>query len=174
MVKKYFLKTILVILIGAVIFFGYRYFFPNPEKQIKNRLAELAQAASFSSDPSQKTGQIASGLFADRVANYFALDANLIFYDLEDKNHSLTGREAVRRSAFSLRSQFSSAKFELLDPKVIKLDADTSQISVTLKFTLKDMARAAEVSAQELLVELIKIDDHWLVAKIETVPVIKR
>ena len=159
-------------------FFLYRYFFPSAERQIIRRLDNLATDVSFSNVSGSQSNQITAGLFADRVADYFTDDVTLLLEDIDGYSKSLTSQEGVRLSLFTVRSRLDSLAVTFLDPQVRVESSESSgrsgQVSVTVRIAWEEAGRKSNLSARELSLSLVKLDNQWLISHLETVAVIRR
>ena len=98
--------SIRVVLVGALIalgIWGWGVFFPSPEKVIRKRLGELAQAASFS----PKEGLIAKAWNASVLGEYFTPDVQ-VTVDVPGTQHTLSGRDELLQAAVGARSAVGS------------------------------------------------------------------
>ncbi len=177
MVNKKIVQIILLLAVIVAVLFFYRYLFPSAERQIIRRLDNLAAAVSFptASGTQPRPSQIASGLFAKRVADYFTNDAILVLEDVGGYSKSLTGQEEIRSSLFAVRSQLNSLTVSIFDPQVkVESSGQSGQVSATARAVWKEVDQESNLSARELSFSLVKLDGQWFISHLETVSVIRR
>jgi hypothetical protein len=157
--------SIRIILVAALIVLGvwcWSVFFPSPEKMIRERLGELAQAASFSSNE----GLVAKAWNASVLGEFFTLDVQ-VTVEVPGEQHTLRGRDELLQAAVGARSQVSSLSIEFPDIKVaVAPDKNSAIVHLTARGKVSGQRDAY---LQELKVRMIKIKRDWLIDQIETV-----
>jgi hypothetical protein len=154
------------VLVAALIIlgiWGWRTFFPSPELIIRKRLIELAALACISPNEAMLTKLSKS----QKLASYFATDAE-IEIDLPGKfPQSLTGRNDIMRGAASARNFVSSLKVEFLDITVKMASDGHSGIA---HFTVKaDVPGEATPQVEELQADFKEIEHAWLIQRVTNV-----
>ena len=127
--KNWLIRIILVGLLLALGFWGWRTFFPSPETVIRQRLGEMAKAASFS--PNE--GPLAQALNASVLANFFTPDVQ-VTVEVYRLQHTFTGREELLQAAVGARSAAGSLTIEFPDIKVtVAPDRHSAVVNLTAK-----------------------------------------
>jgi len=160
--KRWLSRIILVGLIVALGFWGWRVFFPSPEKVIRQRLGELAKTVSYSSNE----GNLAKVWNASRLADFFTPDVE-VSVEVYDAQHTISGRDELVRQAVGARSAANSLTVEFPDIKVVVAPDKTSAV---VNLTAKGRAAGQrDFYLQELRLRLTKIKRDWLINQVETV-----
>lgn len=160
---KTIFRLILLTAIAALGFWLWTILFPSPEKIIRQRLTDLARAATFGAQDSA----IARGLKAQRLATFFSTDAQLIFDAPGMGQHTLSGREEIRENATAAFQSIPLLRVEFLDTN-IRLDAGRrdAEVALTAKVTSGD---TKDFGVQEMRFLFKKIDGQWFIVRAETV-----
>ncbi|MEI6781826.1 MAG: hypothetical protein WCQ21_12995 [Verrucomicrobiota bacterium] len=157
--------SIRVVLVGALIalgIWGWGVFFPSPEKVIRKRLGELAQAASFS----PKEGLIAKAWNASVLGEYFTPDVQ-VTVDVPGTQHTLSGRDELLQAAVGARSAVGSLSLEFPDIKIVVApDQNSAVVNLTAK---GKVGGQRDFYLQELRLRMTKIKRDWLIDQIQTV-----
>ncbi len=137
---------------------------PSPEEAIRRQLAKLAKSVSFNA----QEGFIDRAMAAQEVAGFFAPD---VFMNIEapvNFPEQIT-RTEIAEQVFFLRShhEVRSFKFKILDP-VITLGADKQGAIVELTVHAETEGER-HLLVQEMRVTMRKIDDVWLIYRMDTV-----
>jgi len=142
---------------------GWGALFPSPEHIIRKRLTELAELASIA--PNE--GLLTKLAKAQKLASYFASDAD-IEIDLPGKfPQSLSGRNDIMHAAASTRNYVSSLKVQFLDLSV-KTAGDAE--SAIAHFTVKaDVPGESTPQVEELQADFKKIEHDWLIQRVTNV-----
>jgi hypothetical protein len=160
--KTWSFRIILVGLLIALGFWGWRVFFPNPEKVIRKRLGELAKAASFL--PNE--GDVAKVWNASLLADFFTPDVQ-VTVELYGIQHAASGRDELIRLAVGARSRASSLTIEFPDIKVtVAPDGNTAVVNLTAK---GKVSGERDFYLQELRLRMTKIKRNWLINQVESV-----
>lgn len=156
-------RLILLTALAALGFWLWTVFFPSPEKVIRRQLAELARTATFGAQDSA----IARGLKAQRLANFFSADAQLIFDAPGVGQRTLAGREEIKETAAAGFHSTPSLGVEFLDVS-IRLDdrRRAAEVSCTAKIRSGD---TKDFGVQEMRFHFGKIEGKWLIVRVETV-----
>ncbi len=152
--------------IAAAGLWGWRAWFPSPEKAIRQRLGELARTASFG----RNEGALARMLNCDKLAGFFADDAEV---KLELGNHveKLSGREKLRDAAMSARLAFASLKVDFHDMNIV-VGADRQSAEVDLTAVGK-VPGEQDPQVCELKFLLKRIGGDWMIRRVETVKTLR-
>jgi hypothetical protein len=160
--KKWLSRVILLGVLVALGFWGWRVFFPSPEKVIRKRLVELAKSASFSPNESLLT----KGWNVTVLGEFFTPDVE-VTVDVPGTQHTITGRSELLEAAVGARSAVSSLRIDLPDIKVTLAPDKTSAI-VNLTARGK-VAGQRDYYLQELRMRMTKIKRDWLINQVQTV-----
>ncbi|MCX6896274.1 MAG: nuclear transport factor 2 family protein [Verrucomicrobia bacterium] len=156
-------RLVLLAALTALGFWLWTVFFPSPEKVIHQRLTELTATATFGT----KDSAIARGLKAQRLANLFSADAQLIFDAPGVGQRILTGREEIRETAAAGFQSMPSLAAEFLDVSIrVAVDRRAAEVSCTAKIRSGDNK---DFGVQEMKFVFKKIEGKWLIARVETV-----
>ncbi|SPE57262.1 conserved exported hypothetical protein [Verrucomicrobia bacterium] len=151
------------ILVGMALWFSWGWLFPSPERLIRKRLAELAQAASFA--PNE--GPLAKAWNAQKMGDFFTPDVVINVDAPGYAPQTLAGREAVVQAAAGARSTLTGLSVEFPDI-VVALGPDKQ--SATVDLTAKASVHGErDRYVQELKVLFKKTDGHWLIRRVEPV-----
>ena len=161
--KKWIVRIMLLTVLVAVGIWVWGILFPNPERQIRKRLAEVALAASFS--PREAP---AAQAFNSQKLTTFCTDDIVIIVDLPGgSHHTLNGRDELFQGAIAARSLASGLKVEFLDVNVtVAPDRQSAIADLTAKGSVPG---EREILAQELKITLKKIGRSWFIQRIETI-----
>jgi len=160
--KNWLFRVILVAALVALGIWGWRVFFPNPEKIIRKRLGELAKAASFS--PNE--GDVAKFWNVSLLADFFTPDVQ-VKLEVPGSWHTISGRDELLRAAVGVRSAVSSLTIEFPDIKVtVAPDRTSAVVNLTAKGKVPG---ERDFYLQELRMRLTKVKRDWLIHQVETV-----
>ena len=163
--KKWLARGIVVGVLAALGFWGWRVFFPSPEEMIRKRLGEVAKAASSSS----KEGLLAKALNASALGEFFTLDVQITI-DVPGTQHAINGRDELMQAVVGARSQGGSLSIEFPDIKVaVSPDGNSAVVNLTAK---AKVSRPQETYFQELRVRMTRVKRDWLINQVETVKTI--
>lgn len=157
-----------VILLAALLGGGvwvWMYFHPSPEVAIRRRLADVAQAVSFSG----REGMVARAANSQKLAGFFGREVTLMIDLPELATREAISREDIAQLALMLRSSpyFSSLKVQCLDP-VVTLGADRKSAIVELTLHAETAGDKYRV-VQEMKFTMKEVDGEWLVMRVDTV-----
>ncbi|HOC56564.1 MAG TPA: hypothetical protein PKI20_13160 [Verrucomicrobiota bacterium] len=163
--KEWAIRIMLLAALAAVGFWAWRTLYPNPERIIKKRLAEMAQTASFSSNQ----GLAAQAWAASSLAEYFALDVEITL-NVPGAQRTFSGRDEVMQVAVTARRICRSLSIRFPDIKVtLSPDKTSAEVSVTGEADVTYASGGKEFHLQELRLRLIKVEREWLIKQVETV-----
>lgn len=140
-----------------------RLLFPSPEHVIRQRLGELARTASI--QPNE--GALVKLAKAQKVASFFAADAE-IDLDLPGRSlQTLNGRNDIMQAAASARNALSTLKVQFLD---LSIQIDGDQQSGSAHFTVKaDVPGESSPQVEELQASFKRIEHDWLIQRVTNV-----
>lgn len=160
-------KSIRFIALAALIalsIWGWRTFFPSPERVIKSRLLNLAETVSFSAND----GNISKIYKADKVGDFFSMDVEVTF-DVRGYAMSRTfnGKTEIKQAVLGAQQNVQGLKVEFLDINVtVDPDGENAVANLTAQATVSGQR---DFQIQELNFTLKKIEGKWVITKIETV-----
>lgn len=137
--------------------------FPGPEKVIRQRLAELARTASFSSGESD----LARLGAAQKLAGFFSTNVEVYINVPGRVQHTFVGRDEIKQAAFGVRSTLSGLKVTFPD---INVTVAPDRLSAVADLTVEaHVAGEHDAIVQEIKFTFQKTVDGWLIARVETV-----
>jgi hypothetical protein len=156
-------NAVVVVLLGAFVFWGWTRFFPSEKRVIEKRLHEAAELASFKPGENPLTGMFK----VERFAGYFAPQVQINFSGAAPGIREFQGRDEVMQAALGARSQLEGMKVEFLDVTVqLGPGADAAVATLTAKANFHGNR---ELMVQEFKVSLEKIESKWLINRVEAV-----
>lgn len=160
--KEWFIRIALVAALIALGLWGWRVFFPGPERVIRKRISELAKAASFS--PNE--GALAKAYNATALADLFTPDVEITL-EVYNSQRSISGRDQIMQAAMAARSRVSSLTVEFPD---VKVNVAPDGASAVVLLTARGYVPGERDSyLQELRLRLIKVKRDWLINQVQTV-----
>lgn len=160
---KIVVRLVLLLVLVGLGYWLYTFFFPGPEKVIRQRLAKLAQAASIRPDQ----GLLSRGAAIQELAGYFDSEIEIPVNWRGGSQHSLAGRDEIIETAKLAHARFKHLKIEFLDLNVtLAPDKQSATVHLTAKVTSSDQS---DFQVQELKFHLRKANGDWLIFKIETI-----
>ena len=160
--KERFTRIILLAMLGALGYWGWTLFYPNPEKEIRKQLNALAQEASFA--PHQ--GLVAQAWNATVLGSFFTPDVQVTI-SVPGTEHTLNGRDDLLQAALAVRQVRRSLKVDFPDIKVILAPGkEAAVVNLTARGKVAD---EKDYYLQELRLRLIKVKRDWLINEIVTV-----
>lgn len=160
-------KSIRFIALAALIalgVWGWRVFFPSPERLIKSRLLDLAETVSFTGSE----GNFSKIYKADRVGNFFSQDVEVTI-DVRGYavSHTINGKTEIKQALLGAHQRVKGVKVEFLDINVtVQPDKENATANLTAQATITG---ERDFHIQELNLTLKKVEGKWLITKIETV-----
>ena len=137
--------------------------FPSPEKVIRQRLATVAQRASFSPNESA----LARLADAESLAGYFSTNVEINLDVPGRVQHTILGRDEITQTAVAARSTSSSLSVKFLDMNVtIGPDKQSAVADFTVEASIAD---EQDLIVQEMKFTLQKISGQWLITRVETI-----
>jgi hypothetical protein len=161
--KKWVIRIVFLAVLMAVGIWVWGILFPNPERAIRLRLAEVAQAASFSG----KEAPAAQAMNSQRLTTFCTADIEIVVDFPGRGQHSVSGHDELFQGAMGARSLVSALKVEFLDVTVnLAPDRQSAVANLTAK---GNVPGEKDLLVQELKVKLKKIGRQWYIQRLETV-----
>jgi len=136
---------------------------PSPERLIRRQLEGVARAASFGPDQ----GYLAKMAGAQRLPDFFSTNVEVQIDIPGHHGHRLAGREEIQQAALASRASVQSMTVTFPDVTVIvNADQESAVADLTLQARVSG---EQETVVQEMKATLRKINDQWLIVKVETV-----
>lgn len=155
--------ALVAIVLAASLGWGWRHFFPNPEKVIRDRLAAIAQRTSFrgSEEPMARLMNV------NQLVEFFSEEVRISVAIEGYPERSLDGRSGLQQAAMAARSVLSGLEVDFVDVGVeVGADRQTATANMTLKARVPG---EKDLTVQELKMTLRKVKGAWLVDGVETV-----
>lgn len=155
-----------LIAVALVVWLGCK-FFPSNEKQIRNRLQELAETVSLK--PSD--GNIARLMKSQKLASFFAPEIVLQveFEAWERETSSVTKPSDLSEHYLLMTTRFG---VKLLDLRIVdvlpKIGPDKQSASV-LASAIVRVNEQREPIAQELKIDWEKVNRRWVIKRLEAI-----
>jgi hypothetical protein len=144
-------------------FWAWRAFFPNPERAVRNQVAALAKAASFSGGD----GNFAKLAYVQRLGNFFAPEVEIEVELSAGQTVRVSGRDEILERAGALRLGVAWAKVQFLDVSVsVAPDHLSAVADVAAKASVPE---DKDMMVQELKFTFKKLDGKWLIVRVEAV-----
>lgn len=136
---------------------------PNPDRVIRKRLAQVAQAASFAPGSSYLSNLAG----AQRLADFFATNVEVRIDVPGHETQRLSSREELFQTDLGARAAVKSLSVSIPDVTlIIQPDKKSAIADLTLEAKI---AGDSDMMIQELKLTLKKIDGTWLITRVETV-----
>src|SRR2546425_653894 len=159
--RKWVLRLFLVAVLFGVGIWVWRVFFPSPERAIRERLAEVAQLASFSSNESP----LAKAANAQKLTTFCTPEVEIVVDVPGHFQRTVSGYEELFQAALGARSALSSLQIQFLDLNIpLEPDKQTAMVNLTAKGQVP-----SDLLIQELKFTLKKHGRNWLIHKVQTV-----
>lgn len=160
--KRVFQGILLAVVIAAAVF-TWRYFFPGPETQIRRKMAQLEELASFSGTE----GNLELLGTARKLGEMFADDARVQLDVQGGPKRSLQGRENIIEAALGALHMSGGMTVEFLD---ITVTLDANRREATVEATGEAVPKGTDdLWIQDLRFRFIQTDEGWLILSVETV-----
>jgi hypothetical protein len=161
--RTWLVRLVLVGALGSLGYWCWTFFFPSPERAIRQELAELARAASIAPNEAPLT-KLAK---TQKLLSFFASDAQVTIEVPGRLTQTLNGRDDLQQAALGARSMLNNLRVELLDVVVtVSADKRSAGAELTATATLPG-EKIPEV--QELQMSFKKTDHDWVITRVETV-----
>jgi hypothetical protein len=153
--------------IGLIVLLMLR-LFPSDETVIRRQLDKIAQLASFSAQESA----IARMAVASRLCSFFRSELVIRLDNVNPEYGNIEGRDQLRQVLVAVRTQLNQLRVEFLDHKI---HVEEDGLSATALLTaLADVNRERNAIVHQLRIRLMKSDNQWLIAEIETLQALGR
>lgn len=163
--KRIFQAFLLLALI-AIAFLTYRFLFPGDEARIRKVLERAAIAGSVTGNE----GDLGRLTKAAELASICTKDIQ-VTVDAVGLRGGLEGRDSVRNAAMRFGTTFGNYRIQLANIHFRELAETSAKVTLTARF---EGAAPAEIDAQEFAIGFQKVDGNWLIARVETVRLLKR
>ena len=161
---KITLRLVLLIAVIAAGVWLWTVLFPGPEKIILQRLAQVADSASFS--PGENP--LLTAARAERLGDFFSTNVEVRLDVPGHGQQVFSGRDEIVQTAAAVRSVIPGGLKVGLTDVTVAVAAD--QQSATADVTVKTQAAGEkDFNAQEVKFTLQKIAGDWLITRVETV-----
>jgi hypothetical protein len=165
--KDRLFRLVLLGIIGAAGFWGWRLFFPSPEHIIRQRLSELAVAASISPNEAALT-KLAK---TQKLASFFTDDARINLDMPGRTRQTLSGREEIQQTVMYARSMMTSLTIKFVDISVAFADEEQSALAHLTATANMPGEKLPEV--QELDISFKRFNRDWLINRVESVKTLR-
>jgi hypothetical protein len=165
--KRWFVRLAWLALLAAAVFWGWGYFFPNPEHVIRKELVQLARVASIA--PNEATLTRLSK--TQKLLGFFADDAQ-ISLDVPGRSiRTFRGHEDLQQVALGARSMLNSLKVDFVDVAVTVAPDKLSAVADLTATASLPGEKIPEV--QELEFHFKKMDRDWLIQRVDFVKTLR-
>lgn len=156
-----FYRLVVLLVLAALVGAGWLWW-PTDTKRITRMLNELAADATFR--PAE--GNLLRLAKVQAIANRFTQNATIRFETLGVAEREVTGRDEIRGVAAIAQGLAQGLEVKLYD-LVITLGTEPGTARVELTATATSGKQEA-FSAQEFLLQLVKVEGKWLIQSAET------
>ena len=161
--KKWFLRIVfLAVLVGVGVWI-WGILFPNPERAIRKRLAEVAQAASFTA----KESPAAQAMNSQRLTTFCTADIEIVVELPGAGRHIVSGHDKLFQGAMGARTLAAGLNVTFVDVTVTV--APDKQTAVAILTAKGNVPGDKDLLAQEMKFTLKKVGRGWYIRRIETV-----
>jgi hypothetical protein len=155
-------RIALLALLGAIGFWLWTIWFPNPQKLVLKKVAQLAATATVkpADSPITRLTKVSD------LIGYFSTDA-VISYDAPEVGaRTVTGRDEIRELAAGGLGNVTSLQVQFLDATArVAPDKQSAEVTCTARVSTGD---GKDFGLQELRIQFRKIDGDWLITRAET------
>jgi hypothetical protein len=165
---RLFLRLVMLCLLAAAVWWGWRHFFTGEEARIRSMLADLSEVVSVPT----KESAFQTLASANGIQNHL-LPEIVVNVDVPEMGHKeFSERTELMQAYMAARTLMPGLKVELLDPQIkVASDRRSATVEVTLKAT---QPGKKDLLAQEIHMTLQKPDKNWRVSRVETVQVLRK
>jgi hypothetical protein len=160
---KIVIRLVILVALVALGFWAWTFFFPSPQKAIRDRLNKVARLASFAANE----GNISRVASIQKLGTYFTeeIEVNVNVPGID--SHTFTRREELTQAAMASKQVVTSIKAEFVD---INVDLAPDNLSAVADLTLRaNISGEKDTIVQELKFHLNKVNGEWLIHRIDTV-----
>ncbi len=164
--KKWALRLVVLLVLAGLGYWGWRVWFPGPEKAIRKRLNELAQTASFSGNE----GTLVKLAGAQALTTFCTPDVEITVDIPGHSRQTISGHEELLQAVAGARSYANGFNVEFFDILVtVAPDRNSAVAELTAK---GNVPREGDFYVQELKFALKKVEGKWLIYRADTVKVL--
>jgi hypothetical protein len=161
--KRWVVRLLLAAVIVALGIWGWKVFFPGPEKAIHRNLVQFAEAISFASGE----GNISRVADAQKAVSLCATNIEISVQVLGYPPQNLTGTAELFQALMLARTRLASLQVTFLD---INISVEPNKESAVVDLTARGRSAAErDMQVMELKFTMRKVGGKWLIQKIETV-----
>lgn len=160
---KIFFRLVLWIALAALGFWLWTIFFPNPEKVVRKKMADLAATTTISANasPLNRAGK------ATHLVEMFAPDAQINLHAPGLGSRTFSGRDEIRENVLGGFASVISLKVEFLDVSVrLTADKKNAEVRCTVRINGGD---GKDENVQEMRFQFKKLEGTWLIVRVENV-----
>jgi len=161
--KKWLAGAIFAAALVVLGIWAWRTFFPNHEQLIRKRLLEVAAAASFSANETP----IITMRNCQTLGSACTPDVEIIVDVPGHSRETVNGREELLQKALAARA-LGTLKVEFLD-LTVTFAPDKKSAVVTLTGKGQIASEKDNLMVEELKFTMKRVEDAWLIARVETV-----
>ena len=161
--KKWFLRIVFLAVLLGVGIWVWGILFPNPERAIRKRLAEVAQAASFTA----KESPAAQAMNSQRLTTFCTADIEIVVELPGAGRHTVSGHDELFQGAMGARTLAAGLNVTFVDVSVTV--APDNQTAVAILTAKGHVPGDKDLLAQEMKFTLKKVGRSWYIQRIETV-----
>jgi hypothetical protein len=159
---KWVIRGVALVLLAALGFWLWTFFFPAPERAIRKRLGELEKIATFD----MREAPLAKLANARKFSGFFTSDVRILV-DLPQQQGMLVGREDLFQRALFVRNGLQGLIVKLHDINVGVASGNQSA-TVNLTATAR-IPGERDFMVQEMELAMIRQDGDWLIRQVKTV-----
>jgi len=161
--KQWIFRLVVLGIIVVVGFWLWTVFFPSPEHVIRQRLAEVAKLASFTS----REGPLALAANTQNLASFFSNDVDIQLEIPGRGQQTVHGREELVSGAVMARSALGGMSVEFRGVNVaLGPDKNSATVNLTAKARI---VGERDLYVQEWKLLMKRIDGEWLITHVEPV-----
>jgi hypothetical protein len=160
---KWFFRIVMLAILVAIGIWGWGILFPNAERAIRARLAEVAQAASFSA----KESPAAQAMNSQRLTTFCTDDIEIVVELPGAGRHQVSGHDELFAGAMGARTLVAGLNVEFKDVTVTV--APDKQSAIAILTGKGNVPGEKDLLVQEMKFKLKKVGRGWYIQRIETV-----
>lgn len=168
LMKRWVWRSVLILAAFGLGVWLWTILFPSPDRVIRKRLANLAQAVSFQGHESP----VATLANSSRVADFFTRDVEVKLDVPGSSAQMIQGRDELFAIEQRVRLLLGSLQVQFLDINlVISSDKKSAEANLTLQ---AKVAGERDQIVQELKLQLNKLEGSWKIQRVETIKTLSR
>jgi len=161
--KRWVVRIGLAAVVIALAIWGWRTFFPGPEKAIQRNLTEFAQVIPFTSNEGNLSRAANSQTAVSLCTTNIEISVEASGYPPQ----SFSGRAELFQALMLARSRLASLQVTFLD---VNISLAPNKESAVVDLTARGRsASERDTQVMELKFTMRKVGSQWLIRKIETV-----